>query len=131
DTLVNRNHSDRNHSFVVLMEPVDGHTQFLTIGAQHKAEPFERINYYLNEISQDIRLVSGIDTLYPLNVVYERYYNVSPSQRLVLAFEADSIVMNTGMKLIIEDRAISTGKLAFNYSTKLLKSIPNLIYNEN
>lgn len=124
DSFMLANCNDQNCSVVVKMEPTDKHTQFLTLGATNKQEPFGRINYYLNGIQNDIKVVNGEDTLKVENLVYERLYNVSPSQLILFGFKAKDI--NQPIKVIIEDRAINTGKMQFEYSSKILSSIPKI-----
>lgn len=113
-----------NISFVLKMSPNDGRTQFLNIGNISDQEYYRRINYYLNEFQNDIKLINGSDTFSPLNIIYERYYNISPSQSLVFGFE--SIDIEKEIKLIINDRAINTGDINFIYKEGILDEIPKL-----
>lgn len=124
DSFMLANCNDQNCSVVVKMEPTDKHTQFLTLGAINNQEPFGRINYYLNGIQNDIKVLNGADTLKVENLIYERLYNVSPAQLILFGFKAKDI--NQSIKVIIEDRAINSGKMQFEYSSKILSSIPNI-----
>ena len=106
------------------MEPSDNQTQFLTLGAIDKSEPFGRINYYLNGIQNDIKVLNGEDTLAVENLVYERLYNVSPAQLILFGFDVKNIAKP--IKIIIDDRAIGTGKMQFEFNEKTLQSIPQI-----
>lgn len=119
--------SDCNHCFVIKMEPVDGNSQFLTLGAKEKNEPYERINYYMNDIAKDIKILVGNDTVNIDNIVLERYYNVSPAQNLVLAFRYNQTEMkDKNIRLTLNDRAIQTGRMNFEYSSSRINDIPKL-----
>ncbi len=127
DSFAINSNSDCNHCFVIKMEPVDGKSQFLTLGAMGKSEPYERINYYMNDIAQDINILVGNDTVCMDNLVLERYYNVSPSQNLVVAFRTPGADMQgKGVRLSINDRSIHTGQMNFEFSSSLMKDIPKL-----
>jgi hypothetical protein len=123
---MNKNKQTRNHCFIIRMDPVDGKTQVLTIDATEKQEPFMRINYYLSEMQQDIQLAEGQDTLSPDSYIYERYYNVSPSQNLVTGFIQNTPLGDKDLVLQIEDKALHTGKIYFHFDASTLKNIPQL-----
>lgn len=120
----------KNHCFIVKMEPVDGKTPVLTIDAMNKSEPFMRINYYLSEAPRDIKLLEGTDTLYNQSYVYERFYNISPAQTLVVGFAQNGKLGDQDLDFIMEDRALNTGKMTFHFDKTTLKNIPELITNE-
>ena len=120
----------QHHSFVVKMEPLDGKTPVLTIDAKAKEEPFERINYYLNEAQYYIEMTEGKDTMPVNNYIYERYYNLSPDQSLVLGFDQKYKLGEKEITLIIEDKIFNTGKVAFNFSESTLNKIPQLRHDD-
>lgn len=120
------NSNKKNHSFIIKMEPVDGKTQVLVIDAIEKQEPFQRINYYLSEAQNHIKLIEGNDTLPSTNYIYERYYNLSPSQNMVIGFEQKQALGSNDLVFILEDKIFNTGKIAFNFNQKTLKNIPIL-----
>lgn len=124
DSFMLANYKDHNYSVVVKMEPSDNQTQFLILGAIDKSEPFGRINYYLNGIQNDIKVLNGEDTLAVENLVYERLYNVSPAQLILFGFDVKNIAKP--IKIIIDDRAIGTGKMQFEFNEKTLQSIPQI-----
>ena len=120
----------KNHCFIVKMEPVDGKTPVLTIDAKQKEEPFMRISYYLDQAQRDMQLLEGSDTLKVQSYIYERLYNVSPNQTLVVGFSQQDSLGSKDIDFIMEDRALSTGKMTFHFSRETLKHIPQLITNE-
>jgi hypothetical protein len=127
DSFAIKLNSESNHCFVIKMEPLDGNSQFLTLGAMERSEPYERINYYMNDIAQDISILVGNDTVNIDNLVLERYYNVSPAQNLVVAFRTDRTdLKGKDIRLTLNDRAIHTGLMNFEFSSSLIKGIPNL-----
>jgi hypothetical protein len=127
DSFALKSSKARNHAFIIKMEPADGKTQVLTIDATEREEPFQRINYYLSEAQQYISLVEGNDTLAPNNYIYERYYNVSPSQNLVLGFSQNKGLGSQDLQLVVEDKIFKTGKIYFRFDASTLKDIPKLI----
>ena len=126
DSFAMKKNTGKNHCFIIRMEPADGKTQVLTIDAQEKQEPFERINYYLSEAQNDIRLVEGADTLKPASYIYERYYNLSPAQSMVVGFSQKGSLGDKDLQFAIEDRVFSTGKIYFHFDADKLKNIPSL-----
>lgn len=130
DSFALKSSEARNHCFIVKMEPVDGRTPVLTIDAAQKEEPFMRINYYLEQAQQDIQLLEGADTLKVQSYIYERLYNVSPAQTLVIGFSQHDSLGSKDIDFIMEDKALSTGKMTFHFSKEILKHIPQLITNE-
>lgn len=117
-----------NHSFVIKMEPVDGKTQILTIDARDKDEPFQRINYYMSEAPQFMKLLEGNDTLNVESYIYERYYNASPAQNLVIGFhQIDKLGVND-LTFVLDDKVLNSGKIFFTFRKSILKNIPQLIH---
>ncbi len=117
---------DDNFSFVIKMEPTDGKTQVLTINALNQQEPFERISYYLSDMQNDIQLIEGKDTLYADNFIYERYYNLSPAQNFLVGFTHKQLKEGNDLILVINDRALNTGRIHFRFDADILKKIPQL-----
>ncbi len=126
DSLSLKNSQIVHHSFIIKMEPVDGKTQVLTIDAAEKQEPFQRINYYLSEAQQYLQLIEGKDTLPTSNYIYERYYNLSPTQNMVVGFDQKHPLGSNELTFILEDKIFSTGKIAYNFSSTTLQNIPIL-----
>lgn len=127
DTFGLKHSETKNHAFIVKMEPIDGKTQILTINAREKEEPFQRINYYLSEAQNYISLLEGADTVNVSNYIYERFYNVSPAQNLVMGFQQNQNLGESDLSFIMEDKIFNTGKIIFNFSKTDLKNIPKLI----
>jgi hypothetical protein len=126
DSLSLKNSQIMHHSFILKMEPVDGTTQVLTIDAAEKQEPFQRINYYLSEAQQYFQLIEGKDTLPSNNYIYERYYNLSPTQNMVVGFDQKHPLGSNELTFILEDKIFNTGKIAYNFSSTTLQNIPIL-----
>jgi hypothetical protein len=113
--------------FILKMEPSDGLTPVLTIGAKEKQEPFERINYYLSEAQNYFNLLEGGDTLKCINYVYERYYNLSPFQIMVIGFDQKKQIGLSDLTFVMEDKIFNTGKIKYNFNVNTLNNIPGLI----
>lgn len=111
--------------FNIRMEPVDGKTNVLAVGTESKDQAMARVEYYNAEIGNDIKLVIGKDTLYPGNLIYERYYNISPAQTIIVGFDAGK-KQKTEFKLIMNDRAIQTGNMLFVFDIDQLTGLPKL-----
>lgn len=128
DSNIKRKSGVNHHSFVIRMEPEDGKTQVLTINTRNKEEPYQRINYYLSQAQHDIKLIEGNDTMHAVACIYERYYNISPVQNLVIGFSGKNKPHDNDLILQVEDRAIGTGILRFRFRKEILNNIPNLLY---
>lgn len=129
DTMLRNNTQKGTIAIVLKMEPLDGKTQVLTIGANRKEEPFERINYYMNGVAEDIQLFEGNDTLRIASFLYERYYNLSPSQNLVSGFICKKQLGETDLVYEIDDQALKYGKIRFEFEKSLLGDLPKLKIN--
>jgi hypothetical protein len=89
-------------------------------------EYLKRITYMSGEIKNDFKLVAGIDTI-PCSVChYERTYNVSPDNIIMLVFAYDKAV-DEDLLLIYDDKIFGINRIEFGFKNKDIKNAPKLL----
>ena len=86
---------------------------------------FQRLEYYTSIAQQDISLTQDGDTLPCVLYHFERYYDLSPYNTLVLGFPK-SENPSAERTLVFNDRALSMGPVKFNISASDFNNIPSL-----
>ena len=116
--------------FSISMKRIDNSVIPLRYEISSLEEYNTRLNYYLNEASQDIKLVYGDDTLRPASYLFENNFNLTPQQTMLAGFilpKGDKCPKK-GMTLSFVDEIFKNGIITAGYSEKTLTSTPNLIY---
>lgn len=89
-------------------------------------EYIDRITYMSGAIRNDFKLVAGLDTI-PCSVChFERTYNISPDNIIMLVFPYTSVV-DTDLKLIYEDKIFGVGSIVMDFKNKDIKNTPKLL----
>lgn len=91
-------------------------------------EYYERLDYIVSYMQNDLSLIDGKDTLPCALFHYERNYNVAPQNNFVLGFEipkgtADKAADKT---LVFNDQILGIGKLMLTINGNDITNIPQL-----
>jgi hypothetical protein len=96
----------------------------------NEADYNQRLNYLMFEMQNDFYLVDGKDTLPCLFYHYERNFDVSPDNNILLGFERDTLQKEIGDKtLIYDDKILETGPVILTVKSQDIKSVPTLKLN--
>jgi hypothetical protein len=95
-----------------------------------EADYNQRLNYLMFEMQKDFFLVDGKDTLSCLFYHYERNFNVSPENNILLGFERDTLEKEPADKtLIYDDKILETGPVMLTIRSNNIKAVPVLNLN--
>lgn len=91
-------------------------------------EYYSRLNYYTSFAQNDIKLCANGDTLSCSLYHFERTYDISPFNTIVLGFKLPCKLkdLNSDLQLIYEDKVLSVGEVKFLISKNKLQNIPQL-----
>lgn len=127
--LMQRVEKDSNIELVLKMEPTDKRTNILTIRANTREEAIGRTVYYNDQFQNHVYLILNKDTLRPVNFIYERLYNLSPSQSFVFGFHPETNQTSySTIKFGFDDQALNTGLLLLEFDKNVLIDLPSLDY---
>lgn len=90
----------------------------------------ERLNYFLNKASNDIRLVyDQKDTLSPETYVFENNYNLVMHETILVGFRlpGNPVKPDKDMQIIYVDKVFQNGIIKAIISQKSLSNIPHLV----
>ena len=97
-------------------------------GISAENEYYERLDYIVSYMQNDISLIDGKDTLPCALFHYERNYNIAPQNNFVLGFEIPKAEENTvtDKTLVFNDQILGIGKLMLTINSNAIKNIPQL-----
>ncbi len=108
----------------------DGTTSVLRQNIASEAEFGARINYFVSHAQQDFKLVQGADTIPCISYHFERTYNITPKNTILLGFEKPKKEAKDNsqesIQLIFTNRLFNSGDIKFQFSEKTLNTIPRL-----
>lgn len=93
-----------------------------------QSEYYSRLNYYTSFAQNDIKLYINTDTLSCTLYHFERTYDISPFNTIVLGFKLPCKFkdLNSDIQLIYDDKVLSVGEVKFLISKNKLQNIPQL-----
>lgn len=104
----------------------DGQLDLLKADLNTEQDFTKRVEYFSFQMQQDLRLVSGKDTMNCHLFHFERTYGVSSAANFLIGFE------NTGSKgdktLIFDDKILGTGRVKLTIDSDDLAQIPELTF---
>jgi len=116
---------DESEYYKVNIKIKDG-IEPLTYHAKDKTESFERINYLVSCVNDDILLISGAgDTLSCQLHHYERVYHVGNTLSVLFIFDKTK-EEDTEKSIVFYDRLFGNGLLTFTFSKEETENIPKL-----
>lgn len=90
----------------------------------------QRLNYLMFDMQNDFMLIDGKDTLTCAFYHYERNFNVSPDNNILLGFEQVNTSNQIQDKTILyDDHLLETGAVLLTIKAEDLKSVPTLKLN--
>lgn len=88
----------------------------------------QRLDYYLNEASNDIYLMYGTDTLYLSSYWFENNHNLLPFETIILCFLLPDKNINKDLLLSFHDRVTNHGIIKAKFFNKHIQHIPLIIF---
>lgn len=90
-------------------------------------DEYLKANLYLNQLNQNVRLITSSDTLKPIEALASPMYGATPQASVLLAFDVTLIKETGDIRLIFDDQQFKTGRSEFYFDAKNFKNIPTLI----
>ncbi len=87
-------------------------------------EYLEVFNYYSFDLTKDLSMISGTDTLECVMAGCERSYGLAAEVKFLLAFLPG--MKGTDRTVLLNDKYFGYGKLYFNFSDTAIENIPKL-----
>lgn len=96
-------------------------------GISEETEYYDRLDYLVSYMQNDLSLIDGNDTLPCVLYHFERNYNTGPDNNLLLGFDIPAN-KNTGRDktLVLEDQVLGTGKIMIRIAGNDINRIPQL-----
>ncbi|MBA4241928.1 MAG: hypothetical protein C0448_14475 [Sphingobacteriaceae bacterium] len=117
-----------NMQYVTLRINVSNSNEVLGANLKSQNEYYERLEYYMNNIQDDLMLIEDKDTLPCLLSHFERNYGLAPYNDIVLAF-GESINKSADKLIVFNDRVFGTGPVMLKINNKNLKNAPSVSWN--
>lgn len=116
--------------FNISIKRTDNAYTILRYGVKSVEDYNTRLNYYLNEASQDIKLTYGQDTLHAASYLFENNYNLSPQETMVVSFilPNNEDYPTRDMRLSFLDRVFNNGIINASFPIEIINKIPTLEY---
>jgi hypothetical protein len=117
--------------FNISFKLADGRVSPMRYNLSSKDEYDQRLNYFLNGATHNIRLIyGGRDTLRPIGYLFENNYNLTPQETIVVGFAlpGGETRPQKDMQLSYNDEAFKNGIIKAIYKKQDLQDVPNLIY---
>lgn len=91
------------------------------------SDDYLKANQYLNQLFEDVRLVTDSDTLRPIETLASPMYGMTPQASVLLAFDTDLRKQQGSIHFIFKDSQLKTGRSEFEFKANDFKNIPTLI----
>lgn len=91
------------------------------------SDDYLKANQYLNQLFEDVRLVTETDTLRPIESLASPMYGMTPQASVLLAFDTDLSKQEGDIRFIFKDSQLKTGRSEFEFKSKDFRNIPTLI----
>lgn len=101
--------------------------ELLAAGISDEREYYQRLEYFMSAMQDDISLVEGKDTLPCTLFHYERVYGVGPYTTFVLGFPDDPKGEIKDKQFIYDDHVLGTGRIEEIINATNIKAIPKLL----
>lgn len=92
------------------------------------ANYYSKLQYFIQPAQRDIQLIHGVDTFLCTDYHFERYYDYAPYNKILLAFDKDSVQFNKDMTLQFNyPFSMGSNKLSdFHFNIKDINNLPEL-----
>ncbi|MCU0442346.1 MAG: hypothetical protein MUE96_08110 [Bacteroidia bacterium] len=114
------------HYFLLKIKTSDPSKDILNYNLKETNEYFSRLQYFSELAQEDIYLISENDTVQCALYHFERTYNSSPYNNILIGFERNKSNTDSQLKLCFNENALGNGMLYFNYSKDAITNSPKL-----
>lgn len=114
-------------NFQLALSTIDRKKSVLRHNLESAAEYQDRVYYFSFEIEEQIRLISGNDTLAPKLCHFVRSFDLSPELRCLMTFDRPSDA-KAPMTLVWKDDLLGMGPLRFPFDPQTIENTPELTY---
>lgn len=119
---------DSFYYFNLDISSADKSQSILSNQLNNNEEYYARLNYFTTFAQQDIKLISNDDTIACALYHFERTYDLSPFNTIVLGFKQpkESNFLKYDLQILFDDQILSIGQINFLIDRKKLKKVPKL-----
>jgi hypothetical protein len=120
---------DSFYYFNLDIASIDDKGSVLSHNLNTQEEYYARINYFTSFAQSDLKLVCGKDTLPCTLYHFERTYDLSPYNTIVIGFKmlSGKKIYHDDLLLIFDDKILSVGQMRFLIKSNILKNIPKIV----
>lgn len=113
--------------FTFQMKNLNGSNSPLKCGLSSETEYYDRIGYLSFGVQNDIKLIENGDTLNCVLAVFERNFNVAPTNTLSLAFESKKpLELAVTKEFVFNDKVFGNGPIRIIIDKENIENIPEL-----
>lgn len=114
--------------YTLKIKALDQTRDILRSGITDERQYYERLEYFMSYMQDDISLVEGTDTLPCLLFHFERNYGLAPYSSMVLAFESDTIKKQQvpDRTFVYNDPVLGTGVVELSIKGRSIANCPAL-----
>lgn len=119
---------DSFYYFNLDISSADKSKSILSNQLNNNEEYYSRLNYFTSFAQQDIKLISNKDTISCALYHFERTYDLSPFNTIVIGFKQpkNKEFLKKDLQILFDDKVLSVGPINFLLDRKKLKKIPKL-----
>jgi hypothetical protein len=102
--------------------------ELLNANIKNENEYYQRLEYFMSYMQDDIYLVEGKDTISCSLYHYERNYGLAPYNNFVIGFNKLNAEIQDKI-FIYEDKVLGTGKIIFKIKKEDIENVPEINWN--
>jgi hypothetical protein len=131
DSIAARKEQLKGFQYYTLKIKSTNDNEIFKSGIKTEEEYYQRLEYFVGPVQDDISVIDGNDTL-PCKVYhFERNYGLSPYNTMVMSFESKETENNKihDKTFVYDDQVLGTGKIAITISGSDIENLPTLKIN--
>lgn len=119
---------DSFYYFNLDISSADKSQSILSNQLKNNEEYYARLNYFTSFAQSDIKLISSDDTIACALYHFERTYDLSPFNTIVIGFKQPKgkDFLKHDLQILFDDQILSVGQINFLIDRKKLKKVPKL-----
>lgn len=102
--------------------------ELLKAGIKSENEYYQRLEYFMGYMQNDLYLIEGKDTIPCGMNHFERNYGLAPYNNFIIAF-SKTINSNEDKIFVYDDKVLGTGKVMMKIEAKDINNIPSIKWN--
>ena len=102
--------------------------ELLSADIANENEYYQRLEYFMGPMQDDIKLIDGVDTIPCAIHHFERSYGIAPYNNFIIAFTQTKNKEND-KTFVFEDKILGTGTVMFKVKSEDINNIPNIVWN--